>query len=841
MAIAFARSSIHTRSKGHSAVAAAAYRSGGKLLDERTGVIHDFSNRHDVVYSEIMLPAGASAAYENRAFLWNQVEASEKRLNSQLCKDIVLALPKELDEVQQIELARRFAEHHFVSNGLVADIAIHNHGDGNPHAHILVTTRRLEREGFSKYKARDLNPAFAKGKVVEQDYWGEQWRDMQNEFFLESQINLKVDPNHLIPERHHGRLSGSESHYLKEEKALIREARKEVLLNDPESLINHLSAEHSVFTRRDAERLLFKTFDKSEEHQQYLQLIEKLIHHKDIIHLGQNEKGEESYTTRQQYKQEAKLLSDIESLMQKNRGIDHFSLLDLAQQYQLNDEQKDALNYIAESSDISLVVGRPGVGKSYLLKPVKEYFERQNHRVIGAALAGKVAKALQADTGMESYTLASIAYRINKGQLQLTSHDVIIVDEAGMVDFAHMSFLIRQVKKAGAKIVLVGDPDQLKPIHKGEIFRGIAAHTGYIELEQIRRQKDAGDRQASLDLAHGRVDKAIEHYDKKNAIIYAYNKDKAIDAVIGDWQQEVSKETVKDNIMLSFTRKSVRKLNIKARDALLEKGLLGQSSVTYRGENTLLIAEGERLLFKENDKKLGLRNGDVGTVLKVDEKRLEVRLDSGEKLTVPNTYKGLDYGYALTVHKSQGMTIKNSFVLIDSKFWNRNLAFVAMTRHKDKLKIYTNNELSPDRGQLAARLSKTSLKANVLDWQLNLATRLGFEPDRFIGKIISKAEDLVNLVKKPSKQAKKENDSIEIPDALKKEFPVLAQYEEALKKRENLSGYWAEKKDNEIFKLSQKIKSDQKIIEKISISSPKFYSKIMKPTVNMQKTELTRE
>lgn len=145
MAIAFAHVSIHSRAKGHSALAASSYRAGVKLFDSRIGKTHDYSNRHDVRYSTVLLPEGTSTDFEYREFLWNQAELAEKRRDAQICKDIVLALPKELNLEQQIEITKSFAQLHFVNHGLPADIAIHDHDDGNPHAHILVTTRRLEK------------------------------------------------------------------------------------------------------------------------------------------------------------------------------------------------------------------------------------------------------------------------------------------------------------------------------------------------------------------------------------------------------------------------------------------------------------------------------------------------------------------------------------------------------------------------------------------------------------------------------------------------------------------------------------------------------------------------
>lgn len=206
MAIAFARITYHSRSQGHSAVAGAAYRSGVSLKDERTGEVHNFKNRSDVLYSEIILPEGADELFKNRETLWNAVEAAETRKNSQIAKDVVLALPRDLDLVQQIDLARNFTQYHFVRHGLVADIAIHSHSDGNPHAHIYVCTRRLYGDRFDKHKARDLEPGVARGRVVEPQYWGEQWRDFQNSYFVEHDIELIVDANHIISQRHEGRI-----------------------------------------------------------------------------------------------------------------------------------------------------------------------------------------------------------------------------------------------------------------------------------------------------------------------------------------------------------------------------------------------------------------------------------------------------------------------------------------------------------------------------------------------------------------------------------------------------------------------------------------------------------
>ncbi len=783
MAIAFARVSIHSRSKGHSAVAASSYRSGTKLLDNRTGLTHDFSNRHDVAYSIILLPEGGAEAFLNREFLWNTVENSEKRCDAQVCKDIVLALPKELDLNNQIELTKRFAKTYFVDNGLPADISIHAHGTDNPHAHILIATRRLNGKKFAKYKARDLNPRFAKGYVVENDYWGEHWRDMQNEFFAEKNLDISVDLNHIISEYHHGKNQVKNEHYLLENNKIIKEARLEL---DATSILNHLQTKYSVFTRRDVEKLLFKTFKDSQNPEAYLAIVEQILNHENVINIGKNDREKNVFTTREQYNKEAKLRDNLEIMLNYKHQAKLSQISKLSAKYDLNYEQSAALEYIASSSNISVIIGRPGVGKSYLLKPVKEYFESNNYHVIGAALSGKVAKSMQDETEIQSATIASLIYKINNDYWKLTNKHILVIDEAGMVDFDNMAFLIEKAKEIGCKVILLGDPDQLKPINKGEIFRGIAAITGYIELENIKRQNDLGDRQASINLAHSKISEAIDHYVNKGAVSFCDTQEIAINNLINDWQQNITNTSIKNTILLAFTKASVATLNVKAREMLKTKKLLGDEEIEFTGfDKNLKLSVGDRLLFRQNNQEIGVRNGDLGTVKSVYKNKLQVKLDSGEELNIPQIYTAIDYGYALTVHKSQGMTIANTKVLIDSKYWDRNLSFVALTRHKENLHIYADKINHPDLGSLKHTLTRFVTKDNVIDWPFN-----------------------------------------ENHEAMKFIRPVIMQYETLLEKSKHLTGYYREKIDKKIQKIAQSISEDKKLITHITQTSPKIANKI---------------
>ena len=162
-----------SRSAGASCVAKAAYIAGEKIKNERDGVTHDYRRKHEVVHKEILLPAGAPERFRDRSVLWNAAEKKETRKNSQTARSIDAALPREISREEQIDLVRKFCDQNFVANGMCVDFAIHDKQDGNPHVHILLTTRRVDENGFT-VKDRSWNDK----AILEQ--WRESWADWCN-------------------------------------------------------------------------------------------------------------------------------------------------------------------------------------------------------------------------------------------------------------------------------------------------------------------------------------------------------------------------------------------------------------------------------------------------------------------------------------------------------------------------------------------------------------------------------------------------------------------------------------------------------------------------------------
>ena len=156
MAIFSMRMQVIGRSAGRSATAAAAYRSGEEVRDERTGKVHDYTGKSDIYGSEILLPEGAPERLSDRTALWNEVELGEKRKDAQLSREVMIALPAELSHSQKEALAREYVQEEFVSQGMIADIGYHDFESHNPHAHIMLTMRSVGEDGFGK-KQRKWN------------------------------------------------------------------------------------------------------------------------------------------------------------------------------------------------------------------------------------------------------------------------------------------------------------------------------------------------------------------------------------------------------------------------------------------------------------------------------------------------------------------------------------------------------------------------------------------------------------------------------------------------------------------------------------------------------------
>lgn len=763
MAISYLGVSFNTRSKGHKAVAGAAYRAGEKLYDETYNLEHDFENRHDVQYSSILLPEGADARFSDREFLWNRVEFSEMRRDSQVAVDYILALPRELTLEQQIDLARSFAQYHFVDKGLVVDLSIHNKDDGNPHAHLYTTTRRLLGDQFDRLKARDLMPKVRNGFLIpeEEHIWNEKYRSFQESYFKSHGLSLTVDPNHLITRRHEGRINEKqEDHYKKEENKIRHDLSVDIALNDPESLLNILGSQHAVFNEHVVAKTIMRYTDSQADFQRAMA---RVLGHRDCVALGVGADGRETYTTRSNYVREATMADQAGVLLVNRSHVVSDAVLEKVKSgYTLSEEQSSALSHIALGGDISVLVGRAGTGKSYLMKAAREAWEKEGFSVSGIAVSGIAAKSLSSETGIASSTLFSFKqnhlYSKDHERHSLTSKSIVVLDEAGMVDANDMAVVVDLVRSSGAKLVLVGDPDQLQPIGVGAPLRALASRVGYASMENIRRQRDPADRAASIALSKNNVEFALDHYASRGAIHFVEDsvdhREASYSALINDWFDALDKNNPGAQLILAHRNADVQALNALARERLIETGALAKSgsivsAMRQDKEVALALASNDRLLFLRNNSQLNVKNGELATVVSVKDDTITVRRD-GDKSTLTfstSDYKDFDYGYAATVHKTQGVTLDRAFVYAGGAGWNRHLAYVALTRHRDHVTVYASKQDYADISDLKTAFGRDEFRDNVLDFPLSYAERRGFDADSLIGRCIDHIAGLKTTVK----------------------------------------------------------------------------------------------
>ncbi len=765
MAVPHFSVSVVARGSGHSAVLSAAYRHCTKMDYEREARTIDYRAKQGLLHEEFVIPADApewlrsmiadrSVAGASEAF-WNKVEAFEKRSDAQLAKDVTIALPLELTDQQNIALMRDFVEQHIRSKGMVADWVYHD-ASGNPHVHLMTTLRPLTEDGFGAKKVAVVGPdgnavRNDAGKIVYELWAGstddfnsfrDGWFACQNRHLALAGLDIRVDGRSfknqgidLKPTIHLGvgtkaveRKADSASKPLELERLELQHARRAEnarrIDRNPKLVLDLITREKSVFDERDVAKILYRYIDDPALFQS---LMVRIILHPDTlrvererIEFASGSRMPAKYTTRDMIRLEAEMANCAIWLSQRSsHGVRDAVLAATFKRHdRLSDEQMTAIEHVVGAERIAAVVGRAGAGKTTMMRAAREAWEAAGYRVVGGALAGKAAEGLGKEAGIVSRTLSSWELRWNQGRDQLDSKTVFVLEEAGMVSSRQMALFVEAVTKAGAKLVLIGDPEQLQPIEAGAAFRAIADRIGYAELETIYRQREQWMREASLDLARGKVGKAVDAYRANGKVTGWDLKADAVDNLIAAWDRDY--DPTKTSLILAHLRRDVRMLNQMARIKLIERGALDKGTMFKTADGDRNFAVGDQIVFLKNEGSLGVKNGMLAKVVETAAGRITAQVGDGEHarqvLVEQRFYNNLDYGYATTIHKSQGATVDRVKVLASLSL-DRHLTYVAMTRHREDLAVYYGRRSFAKNGGLIQILSRRNAKETTLDYE----------------------------------------------------------------------------------------------------------------------------
>ncbi|BAV66690.1 Ti-type conjugative transfer relaxase TraA [Sphingobium cloacae] len=729
MAIYHFSAKVISRANGSSAVASAAYRSASELHDDRLGRDHDFSNKAGVVHSEILLPESAPERLNDRATLWNEVEAGEKRKDAQLAREVEFSIPRELDQKEGIRLAREFVEKQFVERGMVADLNVHwdmgKDGQPKPHAHVMLSMREVRPEGFGQ-KVREWNST-----QLLQD-WREAWADHVNERLAELDIDARIDPRsyeaqgiELEPQHKIGPAAsrmpdqGLEAERVEDHARIARENGEKIIAN-PTVALDAITRSQATFTRRDLAQFAFRHSDGKDQFDQVMSAVRTS---RELVALGKDGRGEDRFTSREMIETEQRLERAGDRLADRSgHGLPAMeqSLRATAgsEGLKLGNQQEAALAHITGEKDIAIVVGYAGTGKSTMLGVARDEWERAGFQVRGAALSGIAAEGLEGGSGIASRTIASMEYQWEQGREQLSARDVLVIDEAGMIGTRQMERVLSEAERAGAKVVLVGDAEQLQAIEAGAAFRALAERHGAAEINEVRRQHEDWQKDATRALATGRTGEAVHAYEAHGMVHAAETREQAHSDLVDRWDAQRVADPDKTRIILTHTNAEVRDLNLAARDRLRDAGELGADVRVSADRGVREFATGDRIMFLKNERGLGVKNGTLGQVERVSPERMAVKLDDGRQVAFDlKDYAHVDHGYAATIHKSQGVTVDRAHVLATPGM-DRHSAYVALSRHRDEVQLHYGHDDFADVSRLVRTLSRARAKDMTSDYPM---------------------------------------------------------------------------------------------------------------------------
>ncbi|ESW67197.1 Ti-type conjugative transfer relaxase TraA [Mesorhizobium sp. C277A] len=734
MAIYHLHVKVIGRKAGSSAVASAAYRSASRLRDERIERSHDFSAKRGVVHSEVMLPENAPATWSDRERLWNDVEAFEGRKDAQLAREVEFALPRELNQAQGIELARDFVQAEFVCQGMVADLNVHwdraEDGSPKPHAHVMLTMRSADENGFGA-KVRDWN----RTELVER--WRERWAELANERLAELDIDARIDHRSLEaqgialePQTQIGapaqRIEGSglaAGNIQADRAELHREIARNNgvrIIAEPSVALDAITHQQSTFTVKDIAKFSHRHSDGVEQFNAVMAAISSAP---DLVELGKDGRGEDRFTTRQMIETEQRLHHAAERMAGEGRhaasDVHRRAALALAAQRGLilSGEQTDALAHITDGRSLGVIVGFAGTGKSAMLGVARQAWAAAGYEVRGAALSGIAAENLDSGSGISSRTIASMEHSWGQGRDLLTARDVLVIDEAGMVGTRQLERVLSHAADVGAKVVLVGDPQQLQAIEAGAAFRSIHERHGGVEIGRVRRQREDWQRDATRDLATGRIGAAISAYDAQGMVHQAATRDEARGVLVERWDRDRQAHPDARRIILTHTNDEVRALNQAARERLRAAGELGGEVHVKVERGARAFASGDRVMFLRNERGLGVKNGTLGIVEELNTQSMTIRVDDGRSVRFDlKDYAHIDHGYAATIHKAQGMTVDRTHVLATPGM-DAHGSYVALSRHRDRMDLHYGGDDFSTRERLDRTLSRDRAKDMASDYE----------------------------------------------------------------------------------------------------------------------------
>ncbi|MHB1999744.1 MAG: AAA family ATPase [Solirubrobacteraceae bacterium] len=366
----------------------------------------------------------------------------------------------------------------------------------------------------------------------------------------------------------------------------------------------------------------------------------------------------------------------------------------------LSPEQNLALQTITGQGGLSILVGQAGTGKGVVLAAAAAAWRRDGYRVTGTAIAGATAERLAADANLQhSRTTDSLLTSARNGRLGLDERSVVVMDEAGMADTNRLSELVQITQESKSKLVLVGDQAQLSPIGAGGLFAELQQHVPTAELTEVRRARNEWERTAWQQVRDGQAEQALTAYAQRERLHLSDTRQQAAEQMVAAWDRDRREVGEEQAVMLTdASNAELDKINLLAQQARDRNGELGAQRVPLR-DRPYQLAAGDRVIFTASlaqDGRPRVENGTTATITDATKHGTLMLQTSGPNpravLADTREFQNLKLAYAQHVYKAQGLTCERVRILIGGWQTDRERAYVAITRARDRTDIHVSRE-----------------------------------------------------------------------------------------------------------------------------------------------------
>jgi len=474
-------------------------------------------------------------------------------------------------------------------------------------------------------------------------------------------------------------------------------------------LDREVTAHASHFDRRDAIQAVANLLPNGAPCHEVESAADAFLASESVVTVAETAKGTR-YTTKRLWELERKALEAAERMAKEARGEagELTAARVIAARPTLKPDQREMVRrLLAGREGIVVVIGEAGTGKSFATVAAAEGWAQAGFELRAAAPTWRAANVLSAD-GLEAQTVAGLLGDLDRGDLSLSSRSVLLVDEAAMVGSEHLAREIDHAEAAGAKLVLIGDPEQLGPIEAGGLFAAIAERTEPVHLHEVIRHNHELDREAAKLIREGEGREALSLYRSEERVTVAGTAEERRMAMVEDWWRSYSQG--EDALMVAKRNADVERLNATARELVRSEGRLGTEEIEVGGA---AFAAGDLLITRVNDRAAGIYNRERWQVAQVDAergrivlegidqaRRVEVGPDYLDRTALGGEAPALQHAYAVTTYCAQGATVDRAYVMVDPSM-DKQESYVATSRTREQTYLYMTPEIQAERSEYA--------------------------------------------------------------------------------------------------------------------------------------------